>query len=231
VPSGECYTFQGAHPNPDYTGGDYCCSYNPTPKCGATDVPDSECYYVYEFCGDGTVTKSWDSIPDDPATPYLVVGGTWSYVAGDLVLTFNQELDPGPPPLVLVSGETYQVSFMYDNGTKLDWFSVAKASGDSVVGTYAGGVTVSADIAGLLDYDADVTRDMTVSTGCPPNWGLTETTVITCPAATHPFCGGYTEETTTDTTTGPVPVPNGTLYQVGSDYVLQTSTTLVMEKQ
>ena len=113
----------------------------------------------------------------------------------------------------------------------MDWFSVAKASDTSVLGTYAGGVTVSADILGLLDYDADVTRDLTVSPGCPPTWAMDETTDITCPVATHPFCGGYAEGSTTETTYGSIPVPNGTLYQVNGDYVLQTSTALVMEKQ
>ena len=84
IVSSGCDTYKGLHPiTKDAIA---CCSFNPTPECAAGDVPDEVCYLTYEFCADGTVTKTWDADPRRPC-PHMekrqelggMSGPTWSF--------------------------------------------------------------------------------------------------------------------------------------------------------
>ena len=183
----------------------------------------------YEFCADGTAVKDWNPSPvESPGLPGDTHGvGNWSYVGNELNITTTATTVIGP----MVTVEEYGVAFTYDSGAKLDWYSVAQTApgnGSTIIGSYASQGKASVTAGALLDFDADITKEMDVTDGDPASWAQTETQVKTCigDLACTPDMRG----TSNIDTNGTIAMP-GQLYQVGSGYILQVDDTLILERQ
>jgi hypothetical protein len=239
VAPGQCDTYKGLHPlTKDALD---CCSGGATPECASGVTGDQVCYVEYEFCANGTVTKTWDADPNEPLATHGAETGTWGYVTNqnggeDLVIhvqkggLFTQTTD-----------EVHGIAVTYmDGGTRvLDWNGTIQLDtgtltpgdgsvlipGMTYVGIDAMDVVVS---GGILDLHADISRmvELTDAGGGMLNWEQTVTTNQTCAGS---FCPGAP---------GPV-VTNGTIANdpgelkniVDTFYFLVVDDTLAMRKQ
>jgi len=202
-----CETYIGAHPlMPDHP----------------TEVLE------YVFCADGTAEKRWNPVPGAPMPGPWDGSGTWSCNANELTIMTTVDSPGGATTGV----DTYGVAFTYNDGgtQKLDLYSVAQTApgdGSTIIGSYAseGGTTV--DLPGIVDMDGVFTKEIKVTDGNPASWAQTETQVITCAGL---GCFGIPTGTNVIETSGTISMP-GSLYELGSTYVLQVDDALVLERQ
>jgi outer membrane protein assembly factor BamB len=205
-----CDTYKGAHPLvPDHP----------------TEVLE------YVFCADGTAEKRWNPNPGAPMPGPWDGAGTWSYDGNELTITTTAAGPGGPPTGV----DTYGVAFTYDDGgtEKLDLYSLAQTApgdGSTIIGSYASEIGITVDLPGLVDMDAVSTIEMQVTDGNPASWAQTVTRVVTCPLSSGIGCIGVQTGTFVIDTNGTVSMP-GSLYELGSTYVLQVDDTLVLERK
>ena len=116
VVSSGCDTYKGLHP---ITINDLaCCSGGATPECADGVQGDQVCYIEYEFCADGTVTKTWDPDPSTTLVGHGAETGTWGYVGTDLVIHVETA-----GAFSTVTDETHGIAITYMDGgvRKLDW--------------------------------------------------------------------------------------------------------------
>ena len=183
----------------------------------------------YEFCADGTAVKDWNPSPvESPGLPGDTHGvGNWSYVGNELNITTTATVLGS---MSMVTVEEYGVAFTYDSGAKLDWYSVAQTApgdGSTIIGSYASQGQASVTMGALLDFDADITKEMDVTDGDPASWAQTETQVKTCVGAA---CTPDMRGTSNIDTHGTIAMP-GQLYRVDGTYFIQADDSLVLERQ
>ena len=235
IVSSGCDTYVGLHPiTKDAIA---CCSFNPTPECAAGDVPDEVCYLTYEFCADGTVTKTWDADPAAAMPAHGEETGTWGYVGTDLVISVSSG-----GLFTTSTDEKHGIAITYmDGGTRvLDWNGTVQldgggpGDGSELIGPaiqYVGqdNTVVSVGV-GILDMEIDVVRQVALTDqGATADWEqtVTQTTVSCtssmglCPPAVPPVV-----------TTGSIANDPAVLKNIqGLYYFLVVDDTLKLERQ
>ncbi len=202
VPDGESATYIGDHPR----------------------YPGTEHVQTYEFNSDGSVTKWWN--PDPVGSPTLpgdlTCVGTWSVDgAGLTVSTIASVMG-----MDMVSVETYDVAFTYEDGLYLDFFSAKKsapADGTTMEGTYTLHTEVTVVLGAMMD--SLIISDTTTTVDSANNWSSAETTTSTC---TGDACSEDMNGTKTTNTNGFI---GNWLFDLDGSYIIQTDDIFVLERQ
>jgi len=187
--------------------------------------PDGEHSQKYEFCADGTMTKTWNPVPGQDPPGDLTCPGTWSGSGGQLEIKFK--CNAGFPNN---NSESYEYVFTYEDGAKLDLLGgkaqVEPGDGSTVVGTYEASSYTVLDMGTIMDMEI-IADETTVVTD--DQWETTSHVILTCVGMVCNLYPDYNSDNTT-VTSGPLTNP-GTLYDMGGTYMLQTSTKVVLERQ
>jgi hypothetical protein len=236
VVSSGCDTYKGPHPvTVDALA---CCEGGPTPECADGVTGTIPCYIEYEFCADGTVTKTWDPDPTQVLVGHGSETGTWGYVGTDLVI----DVSTGGA-FATETNEKHGIAITYMDGgvRKLDWLGTIQLDastmqpGDGSVlipgMTYVGVDATDVLVGGgsILDLDNDQQRivALTDAGGGLLNWQQTTTITETC---TGSFCPP--PPTSPVITTGQIDNDPSILKNIQDlYYFLVLDDTLAMEKQ
>jgi len=192
--------------------------------CGAGG--DELCVLEYDFCANGDSEKRWNPSPGEAIPGDTVGTGTWSYDGNELTIDTTATILGSPSNTV----ETYDIAFTYDDGARLDLHSAAQITpgdGSTVVGDYERHASTVATTGGAFAATIESTADttMTVTDGA---WEATLVEDNECTGSLF-VCGMVPPGGTTESS-GTVIMP-GSLYELGSTYILQVDDALVLEKQ
>ncbi len=242
IVSSGCDTYIGYNP---ITGDAHvCCSGGATPECLATETPDIPCEVSYEFCANGSVTKTWDPDPT-PGTSipgHATETGTWGY---DLA-TNNLLIETGiilPFPMTTVESHQIAITYMDGGVRKLDWDGTiqldggAPGDGTSLVGSslmYYGSDVAAIAVTGLFSMDVDISRTNTLTDNFDGtvDWNQVETNTSTCTGAAA-FCPAGNDPIVVNIpTSGTISDDPAQLKNIADlFYFLVVDDSLAMEKQ
>lgn len=183
---------------------------------------------TYQFCADGTVTKMWNPDPvENPTMPGdIVCEGTWSYDGNQLTIETKSTI----MFMDLITVEKYGVAFTYQDGEKLDFYSVkqdAPGDGSSIVGSYSSSANTTVTLGTWMDSDtAAATSTVITRSGDQAVWLTTKTVETVCEGGLCPA----DEAIAPIETSGNIAMP-GTLFELDGTFFFQEAETLVLERQ
>ena len=237
VVSSGCDTYKGL--SPVTFGAPLCCSTGPkAPECLDGVTGDIPCYIEYEFCANGTVTKTWDADPTQELVAHGSEAGTWGYVGTDLVIDVSTA-----GAFATATNEKHGIAITYMDGgvRKLDWLGTIQLDATTMQPgdgsalfpgmTYVGVDATDVLVGGgsILNLHNDTQRQvaLTDAGGGLLNWQQTTTISQTC---TGSFCPP--PPTSPVITTGQISNDPGILKNIQDlYYFLVLDDTLAMTKQ